>query len=90
MPPLIHFASPPAKLPADTCPPPGTVSRDTFSQACARSLNSPVIVTDIGDGALLVEPLHFHRVLRRGVEGQVVVAKYHDTANTGVAQRDLV
>lgn len=42
-----------ASVPADLSP--SSVSRDTFSQACARALNSPVIVTDIGDGALLVE-----------------------------------
>lgn len=72
-----HFAAPPTgEVPADRHTPPlGMVSRDTFSQACARALNSPVIVTDIGDGALLVEPLRFHPVIRRG--GRNVVRKSH-------------
>lgn len=69
----IADAPEPASVPADLSP--SSVSRDTFSQACARALNSPVIVTDIGDGALLVEPLHFHRVIGR--RGRKVVSKSH-------------
>lgn len=72
--PPIHFAAPPTgDVPAGNTPP--HAGRDTLSQACARSLNSPVIVTDIGDGALLVEPLHFHPVIRR--HGRNVVRKSH-------------
>ena len=81
-----HFAAPPGEVPADRYPPP--VSRDTLSQACCRALNSPVIVTDIGDGALLVEPLHFHRVVRRG--GSDFVCKSHVSLNSQGSQRDLV
>lgn len=69
-----HFATPPGEVPADHTPP-RTVGRDTFSQACARALKQPVIVTDIGDGALLVEPLHFHRVVRRA--GREAISKFH-------------
>lgn len=55
---------------------PPTVGDDTFSQACARILKSPVIVTDIGDGALLVEPLHFHRLVASG-RGLVKISPVH-------------
>lgn len=37
-------------------------------------------VTDIGDGALLVEPLHFHPVIRR--RGRNVVRKSHVSLNS--------
>lgn len=74
-----HFATPPGEVSADQ-PSPPLFGRDTLSQACARALNSPVCVTDIGDGALLVEPLHFHRVLRR--RGLDVVCKSHVVGDT--------
>lgn len=73
--PPIHSPRPSANVPTDGHTPSGGVSRDTFPQACARNLNSPVIVTDIGDGALLVEPLRFHPVIRR--HGRNVVRKSH-------------
>lgn len=73
-----HFATPPGEVPTGNTPP--HAGRDTLSQACARALNSPVCVTDIGDGALLVEPLHFHRVVRR--KGADVVSKFHVTGDT--------
>lgn len=84
-----HFASPSANVPADFDTPPHQVSRDTFSQASCRALNSPVRIGQIDDGdglLMLVEPLHFHRVLRR--EGRAVVAKSHATLNTIERQDD--
>jgi hypothetical protein len=65
--------SPSEQSPAAT---PFAAGGDTFCQCCARHLNAPVIVTDIGDGALLVEPLHFHRVVRRSGRN-VVSSKSH-------------
>ncbi len=75
--------SPPvgAGIGADLTHPDPPPVRDSISQACARALNAPVLVTDIGDGALLVEPLHFHRVVHR--QGRKVVAKlFHDAGDT--------
>jgi len=57
-------------------PPP--TSGDSPSQAIARALNQPVRVYAIDEEegrALLVEPLHFHRVMRR--HGRDVVCKSH-------------
>lgn len=72
------LGSHPSASPTVTAPP--TVGDDSFAQVCARTLKSPVIVTDIGDGALLVEPLHFHRVCR--FRGQAFVSKsYHGGHN---------
>lgn len=87
--PLNHFASPTANVPADFDTPTHRVSRDTFPQASCRALNSPVRIAQIDDGdgrLMLVEPLHFHRVLRR--EGRAVVAKSHATLNTNERRDD--
>lgn len=59
--------------------------------AIARALNQPVrvIPMDEEEGrALLVEPLHFHRVVRRG--GCDVVSKSHASHIIEGLQRDLV
>lgn len=71
LPPLAHAAA--SRIPPEVGG--SNPIADTFSQACARSLNAPVLVTDIGDGALLVEPLRFHPVIRR--HGRIVVRKSH-------------
>lgn len=87
--PPTHFAAPPSgEVSASPDTPPQRAGRDTFSQACARSLKSPVIVTTLCDGGFLVEPLHFHRVVVRGRAGRAVVAKNHDTANSLGEQHD--
>lgn len=83
--PPTHFAAPQANVPAEPQSPP-LFGRDTLSQACARALSEPVLVTDIGDGALLVEPLHFHRVYR-AADG-VKVSRVHAKTNTPGAQHD--
>lgn len=79
--PPTHFATPPGEVATGTPP---LVGGDTLSKACARALNAPVIVTDIGDGALLVEPLRFHPVVRS--KSGVKVCKHfhvHPTATKG-------
>lgn len=50
-------------------------SRQGFnlSQASARALSAPVLVTDIGDGAFLVEPLAFYPIAYPN--GDAVVSK---------------
>ena len=83
-----HIATPPGDVPASPDTPPHGAGRDTLSQATARALNSPVIVTDIGDGAQIVEPLHFHRVVRRG--GFDVVSKSHAQPNAMKGRHDNV
>lgn len=88
--PPTHFAAPQANVPAETDTPLG-LSRDTPSQAIARALNQPVRVVAIDEDEgqiLIVEPLHFHRVVRRG--GSDVVCKSHVTLNSQGSQRDLV
>jgi hypothetical protein len=69
--------SPSEQSPAAT---PFAAGGDTFCQCCARHLNAPAIVTDIGDGALLVEPLHFHAVVGRS--GRKVVSQSHVSLNS--------
>jgi hypothetical protein len=76
-----------SSVPADLSP--SSVSRGTLSQAIARALNQPVRVVEIDEEegvALLVEPLHFHRVKRR--EGRDVVCKSHVTPNSLEGQYD--
>lgn len=41
--------------------PPHALSRDTFAQVCARRAKAPVLVTQIGDHAALVQRLRFLR-----------------------------
>lgn len=77
-----HFAAATGEVPADRYHSP-SVSRDTPSQAIARALNQPVRVVPIDEDEgqiLIVEPLHFHRVVRRG--GSDVVTKSHVTINS--------
>ena len=81
--PPTHLA-PPASAAVDQFPPMVGGSNNS-AVAIARALNQPVRVVQIDEEegrALLVEPLHFHRVVRR--RGLDVVCKSHVTGDTHV------
>ncbi|MGR4893370.1 hypothetical protein ACIPPQ_20285 [Sphingopyxis sp. LARHCG72] len=86
--PPTHSPRPPANVPADHTPP-LTVSRDTLAQACARALNAPVQLIDIGAGGYVVQPLHFHRLIANG-RARVKISPFHSEPITLKGGQDNV